>query len=108
MENKIVGFQFESVCVKQTRPNYSVGSDQDEVEIKYDKLSTKEWRNCEKCEKMPAKLECVYCHEIPAVKAFHLKFKSRLSWNLAVLEFFAAEFNCVGNHFLEEFFSEIS
>ena len=26
----------------------------------------------------------------------------------AVLEFFTVEFNCVGNHFLEEFFPEIS
>ena len=50
----------------------------------------------------------VYCHEIQAVRAFHLKFKARLSWNTAVLEIFAMEFNCVGNHFLEEFFSEIS
>ena len=48
------------------------------------------------------------CHEIQAVKAFHLKFKARLSWITAVLEFFAVEFNCVGNHFLEEFFPEIS
>ena len=31
MENKIFGFQFEPMCVKQTRPNYSVGSDQDEA-----------------------------------------------------------------------------
>ena len=38
----------------------------------------------------------------------HLKFKARLSRDKAVLEFFAVEFNCVGNHFLEEFFSEIS
>ena len=29
MENKILGFQFEPVCAKQTCPNYSVGSDQD-------------------------------------------------------------------------------
>ena len=33
MENKIFGFQFEPMCVKQTHPNYSVGSDQDEVGI---------------------------------------------------------------------------
>ena len=33
MENKIFGFQFEPVCVKKSRPNYSVGSDQDEAEI---------------------------------------------------------------------------
>ena len=67
MENKIFGFQFEPVCVKQTHPNYSVGSDQDEAQIKYDWLGTLEWRNCEKCEKMPTSLECVRCHEIPAV-----------------------------------------
>ena len=46
-------------------------------------------------------------YEIQAVKAFHLKFKARLSGNKAVLEFFDVEFNCVGNHILEEFFSEI-
>ena len=108
MENKIVGFQFESVCVKQTRPNYSVGSDQDEAEIQYDRLSTLEWCNCEKCEKMSISLEWVCYHKILAIKAFHLKFKSRLSWNTAVLEFFAVEFDCVRNHFLQEFFSEIS
>ena len=52
----------------------------------------------------------MYCHEIPEVKAFHLKGKTRLSCSriTAVLEFFAVEFNCKGNHFLEEFFSEIS
>ena len=33
MENKIFGFQFEPICIKQTHPNYSVGSDQDEAEI---------------------------------------------------------------------------
>ena len=62
----------------------------------------------EKCEKMPTSLECVCCHEIPAVKAFHLKFKARLFWDTAILEFFALEFNFIGNLFLEEFFSEIS
>ena len=46
--------------------------------------------------------------KIQAVKAFHLKFKARLSWITAILKIFAVEFNCVGNHFLEEFFSEIS
>ena len=45
MENKIYGFQFESMCVKQTCPNYSFGSDQDEAEIQYDRLSTLEWCN---------------------------------------------------------------
>ena len=48
------------------------------------------------------------CHEIQAVKAFPLKFKARLSWITAVLKIFAVEYNCVGNHFLEEFFSEVS
>ena len=52
MENKILDFQFEPVCAKQTRPNYSVGSDQDEAEIQYDRWSTPEWCNCEKCEKI--------------------------------------------------------
>ena len=79
MENKIFGFQFKPMCIKQTRPNYSVGSDQDEVEIQYDRLSTLEWRNCEKCEKISTSLECMCYHEIPAAKAFHLKFKARLS-----------------------------
>ena len=88
--------------------NYSIGSGQDEVEIQFDRLSAKEWCNCEKCEKVPTSLECMCCHEIPAVKACYLKFKGRLSWNTAVLEFFVVEFNCVGNHFLGEFFSEIS
>ena len=55
---------------------------------------------------MSASSECVCSHEIHAVKAFHFKFKARLSWNTAVLEIFAVEFNCVGNRFLEEFFSE--
>ena len=52
---------------------------------------------------MPTSLECVCCHEILAVKAFHLKSKARPSFNTADLDFFA-----VGNHFLEEFLSEIS
>ena len=108
MENKIIDFQFEPVCVNQIRPNYSVGSEQDEAEIQYDQWNTPEWCNCEKCEKMSTSSECVCYHEIPAVKVFHLKFKASLSWGTAVLEFFAVEFNCVGNHFLEESFSEIS
>ena len=96
------------MCVKQTRPDYSVGSEQDEAEIKYDRLITQKWGRYEKCEKVPTSLKCGSCHEIPAVKAFHLKFKSRISWNTAALEFFAVEFNCVGNHFLEEFFSKMN
>ena len=96
MENKILGFQFEPVCDKQTRQNYSVGSDQDEAEIQHDRLSTNEqwkWK---------------FRMRIPAVKISYLKFKARPLWETAILEFSAVEFNCVGNHFLEEFFSEIS
>ena len=52
MENKILDFQFGPVCANQTRPNYSVGSEQDEAEIQYDRWSTPEWCNCEKCEKI--------------------------------------------------------
>ena len=52
MEKKIFGFKFEPMCVKQTRPNYSVGSDQDEAQIQYDRLRRLKWCNCEKCEKM--------------------------------------------------------
>ena len=48
------------------------------------------------------------CHEIQAVKASHLQFKARHSWITAVVKIFAVEFNCVENHFLEEFFLEIS
>ena len=67
MENKIFGFQCELVSVKQTCPNYSIRNDQDEAEIQYDRLCILEWRNCEKCGKMSTSLECVCCHEIPAV-----------------------------------------
>ena len=52
MENKILDFQFGPVCAYQTRPNYSVGSEQDEVEIQYDRWSAPEWCNCEKCKKI--------------------------------------------------------
>ena len=104
MENKILDFQFGPVCANQTRPNYSVGSNQDEAEIQYDQWSTQEWCNCEKCEKMSSSYECACCHEIQAVKAFHLKSKARLSWITAVWDIFAVEFNCIGNHFLEKFF----
>ena len=47
------------------------------------------------------------CQEIRAIMPFHLKFKARLSWNTTILKIFTVEFNCVGNHFLKEFFSEI-
>ena len=101
-------FQCGPVCANQTRPNYSVGSKQDEAEIQCDRWSAPEWYKYEKSEKISTSLERVCCHEILAVKAFHLKFKARLFWITAVLKIFAVEFNCVGNHFLEEFFSEIS
>ena len=52
MENKILDFQFGPVCANQTRPNYSVGSEQDEAEIHCDRWRTPEWCNCEKCEKI--------------------------------------------------------
>ena len=52
MDNKIINLQFEPVCAKQTCPYYSVGSDQDEAEIQYDRWRTQEWCSCEKCEKM--------------------------------------------------------
>ena len=52
IENKILNFQLGPVCANQTRPNYSVRSDQDEVEVQYDRWSTQEWSNCEKSEKM--------------------------------------------------------
>ena len=42
---KIFNFQFGPVCANQTRPDYSVGSDQDEAEIQYDPWSTQEWSN---------------------------------------------------------------
>ena len=70
MENKILDFQFGPVCANQTRPNYSVGSEQDEAQIQ----------------------ECLCCHKIQAVKSFHLKFKAGLSWITVVLKIFALEF----------------
>ena len=51
MENKILDFQFGPVCANQTRPNYGVGSKQNEAEIQYDQWSTPEWCNCENCKK---------------------------------------------------------
>ena len=108
MENKTLDFQFGPVCAYQTCPNYSFENEQDEAEIQYDRWSIPEWCNCEKCEKISTSYECVCCHEIQAVEAFHLNFKARLSWITAGLKSFAVEFNCIRNHFLEEFFSEIS
>ena len=79
---------------KHACSNYSVGNP---LWIQHNRLSTQEWCNCEKCEKMPTSLECMRSHEIPAFKAFHLNFKTRLSWNTAALELFAVEFSCEGN-----------
>ena len=88
---KILGFHFEPVCPEQAHQNYGVGSP---LQIQHDRLSTQEWCNCEK-----SSLECMRCHEILIFEAFHLNFKKRLSWNTAVLELFAVEFNCEGNDF---------
>ena len=52
MENKILNFQFGSVCANQTCPNYNVASKQDEAETQCDRWSTPEWCNSEKCEKI--------------------------------------------------------
>ena len=125
MEDKILGFQFEPVSAKRTRPSYNDGSDQDEPETHHNRLSSQELCNCQKCEKMPTGLECVYCQEIPEIKAFHLKGKARLSWNTAALEFtevvvcrcfseyvflkitlYSLENTCVGVAFLKRFFLE--
>ena len=40
----------------------------------------------EKWEKMPTTSEFVCCHEIPEVKIFHLKVKTRLFWDISVLD----------------------
>ena len=74
---------------------------------------------------MPIELECVCCHEMPEVKAFHLRDKARLSWNTAALEFtglvvcrcfskyvflkislYSLESTCVGVAFLKRCFLE--
>ena len=52
MENKILDFQFGPVCANQIHLNCSVGSEQDEAGIQYDRWSTPEWCNWEKCEKI--------------------------------------------------------
>ena len=125
MEHKILGFQFEPVSAKRTRPSYNDRSDQDEPETHHNRLGSQEWCNCQKCEKMPTELECVCCYEVPKVKAFHLKGKARLSWNTAALEFtelvlfrcfskymflkislYSLESTCVGVAFLKRCFLE--
>ena len=110
MEDKILNFQFELVSAKRTHPSYSDGSDQDEPETQHERLNSQKWCNCKNCENMPTSLECVCCHEIPKAKTFHFKGKARLSSSTAALEFLAklAKNICEGNHFLVEFFSEIS
>ena len=90
MEDKICSFQFEPVSSKQTRPSYNNGSDQDEPETWHNRLSSQEWCNCQNCKQIPTRLECVCCHKISEVKAFHLKGKARLSWNAAALGFIEA------------------
>ena len=65
MEDKTLGFQFEPVSAKRTRPSYNDGSDQDEPETHHNRLSSQEWCNCQKSENMPTGLECVCCKEIP-------------------------------------------
>ena len=69
MKDKIVGFQFEPVSAKPTRPCYNNGSNQDERETQHNRLSSQEWCNCQNYEKMPTRLECVCCNEIPELKA---------------------------------------
>ena len=83
MENKILGFQFEPVCTKQAKLQCRKS-----IMDPRDRLSTQEWSNSEKCEKVPTSLECLHRHDILVFNAFHLNFKARLSWNTAVLELF--------------------
>ena len=47
MENKILDFRSGPVCADQIRPNCSNLS-----KVQYDRWSTPEWRNWEKCEKI--------------------------------------------------------
>ena len=60
MEDKILGFQFEPVSTKRTQSCYNDGRNQDEPEIDNNRLSSHEWCNCQKCEKMLTGLECMY------------------------------------------------
>ena len=59
MEDKILSSKFEIMCAKRTRSRHGDRSDQDDAVIQHDKLSTQEWSNCEKCQKMTTGLECV-------------------------------------------------
>ena len=47
-------------------------------ETQHNRLSSQEWSNCQNCKKMPARLECGCCHEIPEAKAFNLKDEAKL------------------------------
>ena len=42
--------------------------------------------NYQNCKKRPTRLECVFCHKTPEIKALNLKSKARLSLNIADLE----------------------
>ena len=53
-----------------------------EPETQHNRLSSQEWYKCQNCENMPTRLECLCCHEIPEVKGFNLKGKTRLPWNI--------------------------
>ena len=48
------------------------------VLISLNKYMPLENRRRKKCNKMPTGLECMFCHGIPEVKAFHFKGKARL------------------------------
>ena len=117
MEDKILGFQFEPVSTKWTRPSYNDGSDQDEPETHHNRLSSQEWCNCQKCKKIPTELECVCCHEIPEVAAA-LEFTTALEFTEVVacrcfskyvflkISLYSLENTCVGVAFLKRFFLE--
>ena len=69
MEDKILGFPFEPVFAKPTRPSCEQG----EPDTQHNRLSSQVWCNCQNCKKMRTRLECLCCHKIPEVEAFHLK-----------------------------------
>ena len=87
MEDKILGLQFEPVSIYPTCPRYSDGSDQNELEVQHNRVSSQQWYNCQNCEKMSTRLYCVCCYEIREIKPFHLNDTPRLSWNAAAVEF---------------------
>ena len=83
MEDKILGFQFEPVFSKPTCPS----CDQGKPDTQHNRLSSQVWCNCQNCKKMQTRQDCLCCHKIPGVKAFHLKGETRLSWNTTALGF---------------------